>query len=257
MFLRLLDIHPCCCHFLLLLQFLYTALLVLVFALVSRRAEKKRHDQTRRHIAELNDLIDEFRQSHHDFKKHISYLHKLVVTQGTDNEPLVQQVTAYCDGLFDRVEQDDILLHLDDPVLRALLYGRKVQAKAETIDFELTATTLLPAFPLKEYELVEIFDNLMDNAMECVREMTHDRRITVELQGETDDDGHERQMLRVSNPYDTLDFSAVADGKAYTSKGGEHKGLGLKKVSRIVRDNGGELTLSNEGGEFTVTVQFG
>lgn len=241
---------------LLLLQLLYMSLVVLFFFVLKQQANRRHWDDTQRHIEELNAHLEESRQSMHDFNKHIRYLRNVIAVHA-ENAQLIGTVNTYCEDLLDIYEKEEILLQLDDPIFRALLYGRRAQAQKNHIQFYLDATAVLPVFPLRDYQLVEIFDNLMDNAFEGVMELREEERwIRATLQVITQKDGSEIHLFCIENPYHTLDFSAVIKDEAYTSKGGPHQGVGLRKVSRIVADTGGKVVLNNLNHVFGVKVIY-
>ena len=241
---------------LLLLQILYMTLVVLLFFLLKRKSETRQLADTQKYIREMNEHLEESRRSMHDFNKHIRYLRNEVAV-GSDNPELVRRVDAYCAGLIDIYGKEEILLQLDNPVLRAILYGRRTQATTNHIDFILNATPVLPDFPLKNYQIVEIFDNLLDNAFECVVELPETERwIRVTLSATPHENGETHHMLCIENPCRTLNFSAIASDEKYTSKGGRHQGIGLKHVAHMVADTGGKLILNNQNGLFTVRVLY-
>ncbi|MBP3434775.1 MAG: GHKL domain-containing protein [Clostridia bacterium] len=240
---------------LVLLQMLYIVSLLLLFFLLYRRIERQQLKDTQKNIASLNEYLDDFRKSAHDFNKHMRHVCSVVSTQSNQPE-LIEAVNSYCGEVLHFSEKEELLLQLDDPALRALIYSRQIQAKTEKIEFLLNASTRRPAFPLKNYQLVEVFDNLLDNAFECVREMQKDRWVNVSLQVLPTDDGHVQYIFCVQNPYDTLDFHSLINEKQYTTKQGNHAGIGLPKVTKIVSASGGRLVLSHENSIFTAKVVY-
>lgn len=241
---------------LLLLQILYMTLVVLLFFLLKRKSENRQFADTQKYIREMNEHLEESRRSMHDFNKHIRYLRN-AVTVGSENEELIHRVDAYCEGLLDIYEKEEILLQLDDPILRAILYGRRAQASANHIDFILDASPVLPIFPLKSYQIVEVFDNLIDNAFECVVELPENNRwIRITLSSTPQEDGSTWHMLCIENPCPSLNFSAIASDGKYTSKGGSHQGVGLKHVAHMVASTGGKLILNNRNNVFMVKVLY-
>ncbi len=242
----------------LLLQLLYATALLLAFSVINRKNERRQYVDTIRHMATLNDVLDSFKQDTHDFNKHIRYLQNIVETRTTEGKipELREDVSSYCRDLLAYSHEKEMLLHLDNPTFRALLYGRRSQAEQKKIQFYIDATKVLPDFPVKTYQLVEIFDNLMDNAFECVETMTDNRWIRVVLHCEQMGDGHCLNILCIQNPYETLDFEALVNQNGYTSKGKTHQGIGLRKVEILVSATGGQLILGHEKQLFSVKIQY-
>ena len=244
---------------LLLLQFLYVSLLVVIFLIFNRKQEQLQYNATKQHMDHLNQALDDARRTAHDFNKHIRYLQNTIAIHLEQQQysELQENVDNYCNNLLQRSRKDEILLQLDDPTLRALLYGRKTEARSKDIQFYLDAdTTLLPSFPLDSHQIVEVFDNLMDNAFECAENLSDHRWIRVVLICQKTDSGKYQNVFCVQNPYEHLDFTSVTNEKNYTSKGSSHKGVGLKTVAKIVSETQGQLFLSNENNIFTAKVIY-
>ena len=55
---------------------------------------------------------------------------------------------------------------------------------------------------------------------------------------------------------ENVSMSAILSSSAYTSKGGKHSGLGLKKVSNIIGEAGGNLVLPFDDDVFCVKAVF-
>ena len=148
------------------------------------------------------------------------------------------------------------MLQLEDPTFRALLYRREMQARTLGITFILNASTILPMFPLRDYQLVTIFDNLLDNAFECVETLPNEKWIKVSLQTIPLEHGGLRHILCVQNPFEDIDFSAITCQKYYTTKGGNHHGVGLQNVGQLVKISGGRLLLNHDNQIFTVKIVY-
>ena len=241
-----------------LLQLLYATALLLAFSVVNRKNERRQYAENIRHMNALNDVLNSVKQDMHDFNKHIRYLHNVVATRtAEDDMPALQkEVSDYCDELLAYSHEKELLLHLDNPTFRALLYGRRSQAEQKNIRFYIDSTKVLPDFPVKTYRLVEIFDNLMDNAFECVEALKENRWIRVELHCEQLSNGRCLNILCIQNPYETLDFESLVNRNEYSSKGGSHQGIGLHKVETLVSSTGGQLILGCENDVFSVKIQY-
>lgn len=241
---------------LVLLQIIYITAIISIFSVVSHRSNYIKFLQTQKHINDLDKLLDSSRKSIHDFNKHIKYIHNLVMTNSNDNN-LKTEIDDYCKNLVNIYDDEEILLQLDSPIFRALLYGRRTQAVKNQIEFVLDATPVLPKFPMENFKLVEVFDNLMDNAFECVIGLKNitDKWIKVSLSFEQKDT-FAYHKLTIYNPYEEVDISRIINSKTYTSKGSSHMGIGLKKVAQLVDDTGGTLLISTDNNIFSVSIIY-
>ena len=232
------------------------SLVVLFFFIIKRNSEKRQLHNTQKYIDELNELLNDSKKNMHDFNKHIRYLHNLVQTR-SENQELNEEVDNYCKELIESYNEESILLQLDNSIFRALLYGRISQAKKGNIDFQLDASPVLPVFPVKNYQLVEIFDNLMDNAFECVAELSENSRwVRVTLTTTPQKDGSYLHMFCIENPCTSVNLSEITGGRTYTSKKGKHQGVGLRCVSQTVKDTGGNLIINVQNSVFTAKVVY-
>ncbi len=240
---------------LLMLQLCYVMALSLFFSLHARKQTRRQIQNIQDTINTLNLYLDDSKRRVHDFNKHIHFLHSVVTTQSSQPE-LKKIIDDYCQDMLSISEQEEIMLQLEDPTFRALLYRREMQARTLGIMFILNASTVLPMFPLRDYQLVTVFDNLLDNAFECVENLPNEKWIKVLLQTVPLDSGKTRHIFCVQNPYDEIDFSAITCQKYYTSKGGGHQGVGLQNVGQIISASGGTLLLNHDNKIFTAKVVY-
>lgn len=239
-----------------LLLLLVIAFELLAFSRKVRQVKTQQLSSIQKYINDMNSHLEESRRSIHDFNKHLRYVRNMVAER-SDNAELVEDVDAYCEQMLAIYDEEEILLQLDDPVLRAILYGRRTQATAHNISFTLKATPVLPTFPLKDYQMVEVLDNLMDNAFECVMARPEGSRwMRVTLSARRVDGCTMQNSICIENPCDDVDVSAITAGKHYTTKSGRHRGIGLKHVFHMVQSTGGWLRISAIDGVFSAEIEY-
>ena len=104
---------------------------------------------------------------------------------------------------------------------------------------------------------MEIFQNLMDNAMDAVRDLEPERRyIGVRLSCEGEN-GRTMHRLVIENPIpDQMPSIVQMTQKNFTTKGEHHQGLGLYQVSKLVNKYDGDLMLEDQDGMIRVEVTF-
>lgn len=239
-----------------LLHFLMLCLFVGMLIFFRGRQESQKIAANEQYIKSMEAYVDSARIRAHDYRKHLNYLHDLVMTE-EDLGELRQEVQTYYKDLQIENQLNDILLHMENPLLRALLYGQSNRALRQGIQMKISATPRLPEFPLPEYRLVEIFQNLMDNAMDAVADLEPGRRhIGVRLVCEEEGE-RTAHRLEIENPIpDQMPSIAQMTEKNFTTKGEHHQGLGLYQVSRLVSKYEGDLLLEDQDGIFRVEVTF-
>lgn len=178
-------------------------------------------------VSSSDHFITDIRVKNHDYKHHIQYILDQV-SSATDLNELKLGLSKYVtDFSADRSIYETILA-MDSSVLRSTLYGFYQKCESENIRFSLHSTPLLPAFPLKEYEFVEILQNLLTNSFEYTNSLPGDDRwINVTIYADAT-----LNRFSVTNPL--VDSSSVENfaSLGYTSKSG-HAGIGLFSVSEL------------------------
>jgi sensor histidine kinase regulating citrate/malate metabolism len=155
------------------------------------------------------------------------------------------------------VTQDEVDLiqqRVGDPALAALLLAKAAACRERGVHLALDRTSSLPAELVPSEDLVTIVGNLIDNALDALRDGVGGR-IDVRLDVEGD-----RVRVRVADDGPGIPADALAhvfepgwSTKPGTAAGG--RGLGLALVSAIARRLGGRVEADNDAGAvFTVEL---
>src|SRR5699024_6905745 len=143
--------------------------------------------------------MSELRGKQHEFDNHIQALRMLAITS-TDFESIVNSMREYIDDLEEDDELRD-LVKLENKVLAGLLYSKIKKAKELDIDFEIIIKNYGFKVELKDYELVEVIGNLINNAFETGVEKNH---VVLELKKESDMD-----VIEVRNKHPYLNMKKI------------------------------------------------
>lgn len=209
--------------------------LMVVFSLVlyvhySKQAYAAKEDLYQRNIATTEKIIDSYRTQVHNSKAHLDHLSGIVNSAST-LETAKEEVNNYLGHLNRSKETSSLIYAVEDPLLRAVLYSAYANCVEKEIGFCLEMSPLLPSFPLKDFELVEVVDNLMKNAIDSTVDNKDNRSITIRLIADA-----YTNYLAVLNYYsgDTPDTSLIIQ-KGFSTKGGSHLGLGLSSITEILK----------------------
>lgn len=133
--------------------------------------------------------------------------------------------------------------------LDALVNYKYAAATAE--DVQMSCRLEVPAeFFAEGVDMCVILENLLDNALEAVRELPEGERqisLTVRLTRGV-------LMITVENPYQG-EIRVDGRGRIRSSKTGDH-GIGLLSVERTAEKYAGTVSVSHEGGIFRVSVML-
>ena len=175
-------------------------------------------------------FVVSMRMQLHDYKHHIQYLSDQI--QSTpDLATLRAETSEYLDDLEHERSFYDQLIAIRQPVFRAALYGCFARCRKLGIPFQLITGDLLPQFPLKDYQLVEVLENLIANAIEHNLSIPEEKRyILITLSAAPSE-----QRFSIENPVDDIDLPLTELYKTgVSSKGDSHQGLGLTSIRKTL-----------------------
>lgn len=112
------------------------------------------------HYTALTSQYEANRRIRHDILHHVNTI-RYLLANGQQ-----QEATEYAGQLLAENQRSSQLGQYDNPVIDAFLYGRVQEAKAQGITVE-THIILPVELPVSNTDLVIVFGNLMDNAVEA------------------------------------------------------------------------------------------
>ena len=208
---------------------------MVVFSLVlyvhySKQAYAAKEELYQKNIATTEMIIDSYRTQIHNNKAHLDHLSGIINTSPSLTSAK-EQVNNYLGHLRQSQETSSLIYSIEDPLLRAVLYGAYANCVEKDIDFRLEMSPLLPSFPLKDFELVEVVDNLIANAIDSTVTNKDNRSITIRLIADA-----YTNHLAVLNYYSGVapDTSLILQ-KGFSTKSGSHLGFGLSSITEILK----------------------
>lgn len=186
----------------------------------------------------IEDLIEEIRYRQHQFDDHIQAIRMLSVT-GENLESTVNKMKGYAEDIVldSKITK---LIKLNNRILSGFLYEKYKRAESMGVDFNIIVDDYEFKTNLKDYELVEIMGNLINNAFETNAE---DNRVILNLTAEED-----MSLIEVKNKYPFLNSSGISQMfmSGYSTKSKDGRGIGLPSVKKIVSNHGGILQVQND-----------
>lgn len=194
--------------------------------------------------------------------EHANRMHTVVslLELGRDEEALG---FASADMARTRVLSEDLLAHLDDPFLAALLVGKTAAAHERGVELEVAVEPGLPRIPVSPADLVTLVGNLVDNAVEAAAANAARVPPVVEVEiARADDDADPARDAVAITVADTgmgvpddLAQEVFELGVSTKPAGPEGRGVGLHLVREVADRWGARIEHRNDGGAvFTVTV---
>jgi two-component system CitB family sensor kinase len=168
--------------------------------------------------------------------EHSNTLHTIAVLLGLGRTDDVAQLVAASSRTSQSLA-DAVVDATADPVMSGLLLGKSATASERGVAFEIDLAEGV-TLPLMPSELVTVAGNLIDNALEAVRDTEPPRWIKLRL---AQDDANVTLEVTDSGPGPSAGLDVFGWGVTTKSDEGSGHGLGLALVRRIVEAYGGSV----------------
>lgn len=175
----------------------------------------------------IDTVVDEMRSKQHDYHNHLQTLMSMKDNADIDDASVKDYVKAlkHSDLLSD-------LYQLENKVLFAFFHSKKVEAMEKGIQFECIIKCHMAESIYLDYELVEIYGILIDNAFEAVLRDGDEKHVWLE-------------MTRLNKTY-TVEvknrsvYRGINEIQNFFKKGstrneGHNRGLGLYKLKKMLQ----------------------
>lgn len=242
-------------HFKFLIQFPFLTIAMIMvtiafFVYVKRIQQKEIQEQItyaeKPLVDELEKMIDQWRSYRHDFHNHIEVLYILI------EEEKYVEVKQYMTNFHNKVIESQGFFPFKQPAVQALLKAKMIQAEEKGIQLSVKSEELLIFPQMKSYDIVLILGNIIDNAIEALRDSNQQLK-QIEI-------GYKKilniYLLEISNngPMIPHELKEKLFTKGLSTKSeGKHQGMGLSTVKKIVESYNGEISVQSD--EFTTSFQ--
>jgi sensor histidine kinase regulating citrate/malate metabolism len=148
-----------------------------------------------------------------------------------------------------------LLEKVGDPVLGALLLAKAAVASERGIELRVSDDTVMTQSPLSSEELITLLGNLVDNGLDAAALSDGERWVSVSV---TDEDSELVISVHDSGPGIPSSVNGQIFQEGFSTKSDpsrKRRGFGLALVRQVARRNGGDVTVTNDGGAlFTVRL---
>ena len=204
-------------------------------AFITREVDEQRSmlEEAYRQLEMLNRTL---RQQRHDFKNHLQVVYSLTEMNAYDD------VRDYVQRIYEDVQSVGSLIRTSVPAVNALLSAKASDCREKGIRFDVELQSAWDEMPVAGWEMCRIIGNLVDNAMDALKEGgTQQPRILVSI-GES----IPTFSLSVENngPEIPIEHRRNIFLPGFTTKSEGH-GNGLSIVSQLVENYGGHLELTS------------
>ncbi|WP_144275995.1 sensor histidine kinase [Gottschalkia acidurici] len=186
----------------------------------------------------IDELISEIRKRQHEFDNHIQAL-KMITVTSEDYESVIGSMKHYMRDLEVTNDLKD-LIKIDNKILAGFLYNKIKNAEKLDIQFDIIIQDYEFNTGLKDYEVVEVMGNLINNAFETNIE---NNSVILIISKEKDMNVIE---IRNKHPYLKKENLDKIFSKGFSTKSSTGRGYGLYNVKKIVEKYNGKIEILNK-----------
>ncbi|HUC92702.1 MAG TPA: ATP-binding protein [Paenibacillus sp.] len=203
-------------------------------------------------VGDLMQVFTTIRGQRHDFINHVQVMYSMLKLNKHE------QLRHYMEEVVEEIQSVNKLADdIPDTAFGVFLKAKSAIAMDKKIRFDFDVSELPQSFSaVKSIDLVRIVGNLVDNAFDEVMKLPAvERRVSLRIRIDHD----ESVVITVSNPGEPLSVSHQKDifSPGFSTKKGDHSGLGLPIVIERTRHYGGQVEVGHsekEGVIFCVRI---
>ena len=197
----------------------------------------------------LQNLISDVKSKQHDIKNHLHVIYG--IAEKNKDEELINYLESIITGY--NFKESEQLLSVGNNIVSAILYSKKCESRNKNIELDFKYDFPIPAYPIEDYEIVDILGNLIDNAIDAIQSDIHNnKRVIINMKMENN-----TNVIEVKNTGKPISHQQIAKifEKEFSTKG-QNRGYGLFNVNRIVKSHHGNIEISHENGYTSFKVLF-
>jgi len=212
------------------------SMLFLIINLLELTGKESQYEVQSAYIETMDELFTAVRSERHDIINHLQTIY------GFNQLGYTSEVQNYLAELLEgSIIANDFII-TGHPALTALIYIKSGLARSNDIKFQVMVEEQIDKLGIPSFELNNILGNLINNALDAAMLLDKDKRI-VNINIGTDSIHY---IFKVSNHgHIEDDLIKKIMQKGFSSKGGEHSGLGLHICNTLIKKYGGYMDIAN------------
>ncbi len=218
---------------------------------VQAEKQKVQFQMNELYYGAYEDLILSIRKRQHDFNNHLNAIQGMIYTTNSYDE-LKDQQEKYMSEVMEGNEKTSILTMIENPLIAGFLSIKFQEAERKGIEIAYTCRFPDRKIKIPEYELVEMFGILLDNAIEETERLDNKKKIWVTLS-----EGAEKLCFDIANTCSETNKDDIARlfTKGYSNKG-LNRGIGLYKLQEMIDNYHGDIYVTQDVVENSAVIRF-
>ena len=219
------------------------------------KSENQKLEQQKKYILALEKNNNEIRKFKHDFNNIILGLDGYINNDDFDKEKLKKYFNSTIMNFNNNIELNDIVIAKLNSIkvssLKNLITNKVLVAQNNNIDVDINIQGEINNFYTDEMQLSRILGILLDNAIEASLELTHDKKIEINIIqiGKTTD-------IQISNTFNNIGTPIADFNKEGFSTKGTNRGLGLSSAHEIANKLNMLLNTETDGNTFVQNLSI-
>ena len=187
-------------------------------------------------IHDLENLNTTLRAQRHDYLNHFQVIYGLMEMQE------YEEAKNYLDPVFKDIMKVSKALRTSLPAVNALLQAKMEMAEKNHIDLFLEVRSDLKKITIEPWNLCKVLANIIDNSITALSEVEKDKYIFLEIGEDLNS-----YTFHIYNNGPKISESQQEEifKQGFTTKKEQGHGMGLYIVSKIIREAGGEVSVTS------------
>ena len=187
-------------------------------------------------IITMESFNNTLRAQRHDFLNHLQVVYSLIEMEE------YQEANAYIEKVYGAITSVSRVIRTANTSVNALLQVKTAACEKTGVKVDVNIQSAWKHLPVPGWEMCKVLSNLIDNAIDALKEIDGERRLTITL---TEDLRTYRFSVSNNGPMIPLKSQQAIFLAGVTTKSTGH-GMGLFIARKTLQDRGGDLVLVSD-----------
>lgn len=187
-------------------------------------------------ISTMESFNNTLRAQRHDFLNHLQVVYSLIEMEE------YQEANAYIEKVYGAITSVSRVIRTANTSVNALLQVKTAACEKTGVKVDVNIQSAWKHLPVPGWEMCKVLSNLIDNAIDALKEIDGERRLTITL---TEDLRTYRFSVSNNGPMIPLKSQQAIFLAGVTTKSTGH-GMGLFIARKTLQDCGGDLVLVSD-----------
>ena len=187
-------------------------------------------------ISTMESFNNTLRSQRHDFLNHLQVVYSLIEMEE------YQEANAYIEKVYGAITSVSRVIRTANTSVNALLQVKTAACEKAGVKVDVNIQSAWKHLPLPGWEMCKVLSNLIDNAIDALKEIDGERHLTITL---TEDLRTYRFSVSNNGPMIPIKSQQAIFLAGVTTKSTGH-GMGLFIARKTLQDRGGDLMLVSD-----------